>query len=105
MFALCVRQTVAHSYLGLRAKQIIFSYPDSCLMAQRGPKFMASQGIMSSGIKVGASAVCATSQKAPRKEGGKLGFDLKKGHWGDCRAQAQQFHTGCNVCRTADLSW
>lgn len=39
---------------------------------------MASQGIMSSGIKVGASAVCATSQKAPRKESGKLGFDFKK---------------------------
>lgn len=40
---------------------------------------MASEDIMSSERKVGASPVCSTRQKAPKEEAGKPGFDLRIG--------------------------
>lgn len=48
---------------------------------------MASQGIMSSVRKVGASPVCATSQEALKEEARKLGSELRIALWGACGAQ------------------
>lgn len=83
MFAFCALQKVAHAYLvhykilllGTQSKVNPSSSLELHLVAQSGSQLTASQGIMSAGRKLCASAACVTGQKAR----GKLGCDLTKG--------------------------
>lgn len=77
IFAFRALQEVAHPYLVqhkillLRTQNKVnpSSCPELHSVVQRGSQLMASQGIMSSGRKMCASAACATGQKVPGKLG------------------------------------
>lgn len=82
MFALCALQAMSHPYLTFH-KALLFwtqckanpsSFSDSSLASQRGSQLLASQGIVASERKVGASLDSATSPETPKEEDGNYDF-------------------------------